>query len=83
MHVCMRTTLDLDDGLLRQAKKRAVEAGTTLTRLLEDALRVYLAPADRPRKPFRLKLPTKRGRLLPGVDLADRDSLYERMEGRG
>lgn len=78
----MRTTLDLEDGLMREAKKRAAERGTTLTRLLEEALRAHLAPPDRARRRFRLKLFTKRGRLLPGVDLADRDSLYERMDGR-
>jgi hypothetical protein len=78
----VRTTLVLDDGLLRVAKARAAKRGTTLTSLLEDALRAYLAPPRRSARPFRLKLVTKRGRLLPGVDLADRDSLYERMEGR-
>ena len=80
---CMRTTLDLEDRLLRDAKRRAAHEGRTLTRIIEDALRQYLAPPVRPRKTFRLRLLTKKGRLVPGVDLADRDSLYERMEGRG
>jgi hypothetical protein len=78
----MRTTLALDDRLVRAAKKRAVEEGTTLTRVIEDALRRHLT-AREPTKPFRLRLLTKRGRLVPGVNLADRDALYERMEGRG
>ncbi len=79
----MRTTLDFEDALLKAAKRRAAEEGKTLTRLLEDALRRYLEPPERPRKPFKLRLLTKKGRLLPGVKLSDRDSLYERMEGRG
>jgi hypothetical protein len=79
----MRTTLALDDRLLRSAKKRAAEEGITLTRVIEDALRRHLAAPERPRKPFRLRLLTKRGRALPGVNVADRDALYERMEGRG
>jgi hypothetical protein len=29
--VCMRTTLDLDDALVRKAKGRATDEGTTLT----------------------------------------------------
>lgn len=78
----MRTTLDLDDALLREAKKKAAELGTSLTSLIEDALRLRLTPPPRGRKPFRLELLTKRGRLLPGVDLADRDSLFETMEER-
>jgi hypothetical protein len=79
----MRTTLDLDDRLLRAAKKRAVEEGTTLTRVIEEALRHHVAIRAQPRTRFRLRLLTKRGRLVPGVNLADRDALYERMEGRG
>ncbi|MBI2058602.1 MAG: DUF2191 domain-containing protein [Nitrospirae bacterium] len=78
----MRTTLDLDDGLVRAAKRRALEAGTTLTRVIEDALRLVLRPPAKKQKPFRLKLLTFKGELRPGVDLSDRDSLYEIMEGR-
>ena len=78
----MRTTLNIDDTLLRRAKQRAAEEGTTLTRTVESALRLLLEPPVRPSAPFRLRLVTKRGRLVPGVDLEDRDSLYERMEGR-
>jgi hypothetical protein len=79
----MRTTLDLDEHVLRRAKELAAREGTTLTRVIEQALRERL---DRPRRmgrPFRLRLLTKKGRVLPGVNVADRDALYERMEGRG
>ncbi len=78
----MRTTLDFEDALLRSAKARAAREGKSLTRLIEDALRRYLAPERRRDRAFRLKLVTKKGRILPGVDLDDRDSLYDRMEGR-
>jgi hypothetical protein len=79
----MRTTLDLDDALVRKAKGWALKEGTTLTAIIEEALRQYLIPAGLPGKPFRLKLLTKKGRPVPGVNFADRDALYERMEGRG
>ncbi len=36
----------------------------------------------KPSKRFRLKVITERGVLLPGVNIDDRDSLYEIMEGR-
>jgi len=78
----MRTTLNLDDVLIRKAKRQAAGAGTTLTRVIEEALRQYLAPARPPGKAFRLTLLTRKGRPVPGVNLADRDNLYERMEGR-
>lgn len=47
----MRTTLDFDDRLLREAKKCAAKKGDTLTRLIERALRNYLVqvgPRSRP-----------------------------------
>jgi hypothetical protein len=80
----MRTTLDLDDAVLRAAKQRAAAEDLTLTRVIEEALREYLRQPRRPsRTRFRLRLVTKKGRPVRGVDLADRDALYERMEGRG
>jgi hypothetical protein len=78
----MRTTLDLADDLVRRAKRRAADESTTLTAVIEGALRQYLAPRGPAGGPFRLKLLTKRGRPVPGVDFADRDALYERLEGR-
>jgi len=79
----MRTTLDIDDSVLRQAKKLAAEENKSLTRIIEEALREKLAPKPRSGKRFKLRLLTKAGRLIPGTNLADRDLLYERMEGRG
>jgi hypothetical protein len=79
----MRTTLQLQDALLRAAKRRAADEGKTLTAIIEEALRDHLA-STRGRGPrFKLRLLTKRGRRVPGVNLADRDALYERMDGRG
>jgi hypothetical protein len=78
----MRTTLDIDDHVLRQAKQVAAREGKTLTRVVEEALRERVARPRRAARPFRLRLLTKKGRLIPGVNLADRDALYERMEGR-
>lgn len=42
MLFCMRTTLNLDTALMREAKKQAAESGMTLTKLIENALRVEL-----------------------------------------
>jgi len=76
----MKTTLNLDDHLMREAKKRAAERGTTLTHVVEEALRGALSMRGAP----------PRGELRwvvvdggpPMVDIADRDALFERMEGR-
>lgn len=75
----MRTTLDLDDRVLRQAKRRALDLGETLTRFIDRAIRAQLA--EPPQIPaFRLTLLTKKGRARPDVDWDDRESIYEHME---
>ncbi len=81
----MRTTIRLDDRLLRDAKQYAARSGHTLTSIIEDALRQFLERThDRAvRKPFRLV--TFRGDpagLRPGVDLDDSAALLDVMEGR-
>jgi len=80
----MRTTLDIDDTLLEKAKARARQTRRTLTGVIEEALRQALigtSPAAVP-PVYTFTLKPVRGATLPGVDLSDRDSLYERMEGR-
>lgn len=79
--MCMRTTLDLDDALMRDAKRRAAESGSTLTALVETALREFLRREEQIAKSsFRLDWPVVEGGAQPGVDLADRDALLRRME---
>lgn len=76
----MRTTIRLDDDLLRAAKRAAVERGTTLTAVIEDALRRALAPGA-VASHEEVELPTFRGDgLQPGVDLDDSASLLDLMD---
>jgi len=81
MVIHMKTTLNLDGELLRRAKQRAVETSTTLTAVVESALRNALA-ASTPRAPYRLEMPTVDGAGPPAVDPADRAALYDRMVAR-
>jgi hypothetical protein len=77
----MRTTVRLDDNLLRQVKQLAAEEGMTLTAVLQQALRELLARRRQRHAPDRLPLPTFRGTgLQPGVDLDDAAALLELME---
>jgi hypothetical protein len=77
----MRTTIRLDEHLLRDAKQFAARTGKTLTTVIETALREMLARRDKRVKPGRVKLPTFAGNgLFPGVDLNDTASLLELME---
>lgn len=52
------TTLRIDDGLYRQTKSAAARQGTTVTRFIEDALRLKLRLAGAPRRPEEIELPT-------------------------
>lgn len=79
----MRTTVRLDDQLLTEAKEHAARTGRTLTALLEDALRAFLALENRPKRGRPPRLPTYgQGGLQPGVDLDDGAALQDRMDGR-
>lgn len=77
----MRTTVRLDPHLLTEAKKRAAASGTTLTALLEQALRELLARREPAPKVRTLRLKTFRGNgLRAGVDLDDNAALLELMD---
>ena len=73
----MKTTLNLNEQVLRQAKGRAARDGITLTRFVEDALRARLSAGRDTKAPFRLRLETVTGDGSPNVDIADRNALYE------
>ncbi len=72
----MKTTLNLNDEVLRRSKDCAASAGVTLTRFVDDALRAKIA-ASQQRPAFRLTLRTVRGTRQPNVDITDRDALYD------
>jgi Bacterial antitoxin of type II TA system, VapB len=78
----MRTTLDVDQKLLDAARQRAEERGTTLTEFVEEALAAALAPQSAGGGAYKLHWKTHRGRVLPGIDIADRESLFDAMDGR-
>ena len=83
MRICMRTTVILDDELLRDVKRYAAEQGMTFTAVLHRALRALLARRDRLAEQERTPLPSFCGNgLQPGVDLDDSAALLELMEER-
>ena len=77
----MRTTINLPDPLLRDAKRAAASSGRTLTAFIHDALREALARSKRrPAAPVG-RLTTCGGTgLQPGVDLDDSAGLLDLME---
>lgn len=59
----MKTTVDIAEPVLREARKVAAREGTTLRHLVEEGLRRILAEKKRTR-PFRLRLVTFKGEGL-------------------
>lgn len=75
MDIHMKTTLEIDEGVMRQLKERAAHEGRTMSELVEMALRALLAKEEP--KPKELPpLPVWDGGGWT-VDPADRDALYE------
>lgn len=79
----MRTTVRLDDAVLRRAKREAARRGETLTSLIEQGLRLVLANPESRRHRRRVDLPVCRegGGTLPGVDLDDSAGLLDLIGG--
>jgi len=79
----MRITVQIDDNLLRQAKKEAQRRGETVRSILEQGLRLVLAGSQPRPSRKRVMLPVSRegGGIAPGVDLDDSATLLDLMEG--
>jgi metal-responsive CopG/Arc/MetJ family transcriptional regulator len=77
----MRTTINIDNQLLMQAKAQAAASGVTLAQLIEDALRESLIRRENVENRERVRMITMKGtgtRL--GIDLDNSQSLLEIME---
>jgi len=78
----MRTTIDIDDGLLRRAKELAARTNRPLRGVIEDALRETFSRAARQRRegPVELPVSSQSPGLCPGVDLDNSAGLLDLME---
>ena len=77
----MRTTIRINEQLLKEAKQLAARKGSSLTAIIEDALRESLSRRGGSGKHEPVHLTTFRGNgLLPGVDLDDSADLLDLME---
>jgi len=76
-----KNPLVLEDSLFRQLKKKAAEEGRTLQEVANDALRRGLA-TPLSQRGFKLKMKGWKSTELPGVDILDRDKLFDLMNGR-
>ncbi len=78
----MRTTIDIPEAVLKQAKIEAAESGDTVSTVVTEALRERFlrkrASSDPPWEPVVFR--GERG-ILPGVDLTDNAALLSILDG--
>ncbi len=75
----MKTTLNIDDTVMADLEHEAARQGRTMSEMVETALRLLLRSQRRRGTLPALPVFCSGGAL---VDVADRDALYQAMEGR-
>lgn len=75
----MKTTLDLNDRLIAEAKAFAAEQRTSLTRLIEEGLQLRLRakPGSKKRGAVRLPVFDGQGGLAPGINPLSNKAMLE------
>jgi hypothetical protein len=75
----MKTTIELPDDLLIEAKKRAAELRVPVRKLIEEGLRARLARKRRFRRKKKLRINwiTVEGGLPQGLNVADREQMHD------
>jgi hypothetical protein len=81
-HLGMKTTLDLNDAILIQAKSLAAQQRTSLTRLIEEGLQLRLQSNLPKVKRSNRKMPTFNGKsgFKVGIDPMSNRSIYDALE---
>jgi hypothetical protein len=78
--VChMKTTLNIDDTVMAELRREAARQGRTMSELVETALRNLFRSQRKAAKLDPLPVFHSGGAF---IDIADRDALYQAMEGR-
>ncbi len=80
----MRTTVNIDDGLLRQARELALRDRRPLGHVVDDALTLFFERRQQAANMGPVELRTYGGSgLQPGVDLEDKEALAALFDGDG
>jgi len=77
----MKTTLNIADPVMAQLRREAARHNKTMSELVEAALRLLFRQTREAKKKKLRPLPRFHGGKYR-VDIADRDALYDAMEGR-
>ncbi len=77
-----RTTINLDEAVYDSVTRMARSRGRSMARMIEELLRSALGEGRRAGAKRREPPIHRDNGPLPGVDIADRDRLYDIMQGR-
>lgn len=79
----MKTTLDLNDSLVANAKALAAQQRTSLTRLIEEGLQLRLRSSRPAARTGKLKLPVFKGRggLVAGLKPGSNKAMLDAADG--
>ena len=76
-------TISLDENLIKQARIKAIQEGTSLSAKVREMLAAYVRqdmPSSTPLAIPRLPVSQSRGGLMPGIDPSSNRSFYEAMD---
>ena len=65
---------------MRTVKQQAARTGNTVTSLVESALRELVHHEKKPVRGYQFRWKSVGGAMRPGVDLIDRDQLFNALE---
>jgi hypothetical protein len=74
----MRTTLTLDDDVVRLVQERVHQTRTSVKQVVNDAIRAALTPRPARSAPYRVRV--HHAELAPGLDLAGFNKLADELE---
>jgi hypothetical protein len=77
--IWLAATLNIDESVMADLRREAARQGRTMSEMAESALRLLLGARPQASAPPPLPAFDGGGTL---VDIADRDALYQAMEGR-
>lgn len=76
----MRTTLGINDALLRELRRRAAATGRPFREVVEETLARGLAAGDKPGRSRAFRVRTHALRLKPGLRGVSLNQLYDQIE---
>jgi hypothetical protein len=76
----MRTTIDINDAILRELRDRARRSGKPFREVVEESLRLGLTQLSTPRSPGQFEVEPHPLRLKPGFRGVSLNQLYDQLE---